>query len=109
MKKYDIHITPHAAEMLSQIYEYIAFELLEPTYAANQISRLEEKIHSLDILPKRCKVFCTTIYPGQELRRLLVDNYSVFYYIDGGQVTITDILYSRSDIRKRIEGMSDSL
>ncbi|MBQ7498326.1 MAG: type II toxin-antitoxin system RelE/ParE family toxin [Selenomonas sp.] len=104
MRKYDIFITPHAAGILEQIYEYIAFELLEPIYAANQISRLEEKIQSLDILPKRCKVFSKVIYPGQELRRLLVDNYSVFYYIDDNQVIITDILYSRSDIRKRLEG-----
>ena len=103
MKKYDVHITPHAADMLSQIYAYIAFELLEPVYAANQISRLDEKIQSLDILPKRCKVFSSTIYPGQELRRLLVDNYSVFYYIEGNLVIITDILYSKSDIRKRLE------
>ena len=41
MRKYDIFITPHAAGILEQIYEYIAFELLEPIYAANQISRLE--------------------------------------------------------------------
>ena len=103
MKKYDIHISPHAADLLSQIYEYIAYEHFEPVYAANQISHLEEKIQSLDIQPSRCKVFSSTIYPGQELRKLLVDNYSVFYYIEGNQVIITDILYSKSDIRKRLK------
>ena len=103
MKKYTVHITPHAAEILGKIYEYIAFELLEPVYAANQLSHLEEKIQSLDLMPKRCKIFSKNIYPDQELRRLLVDNYSVFYFIEENHVIITDILYSRSDIKKRLD------
>ncbi len=103
MRKYEVYISRHAANMLDLIYEYIAFELLEPVYAVNQISRLESKIKSLDTLPKRCKIFDEVIYPKRELRRLLVDNYSVFFYKDGNQVIITDILYSRSDIKERLQ------
>lgn len=103
MKKYNVNITPHAEEMLSQIFEYIAFDLLEPVYAAGQIKRLQDGIQSLDILPTRCKVFSKKMYPGKELRRLLVDNFSIFYFIDEDQVMITDILYSRSDILVRLQ------
>ena len=103
MKKYNVSITPHAEELLSQIFEYIAFELLEPVYAADQLKRLQDGISSLDILPTRCKVFSHKLYPGQELRRLLVDNFSIFYFIDNDQVMITDILYSRSDILMRLQ------
>jgi hypothetical protein len=56
----------------------------------------------LDTMPKRCKAFSKTIYPGYELRRMLVDNYSVFYYLDDNTVTVTDIIYSRSDILERL-------
>ncbi len=88
--------------MLIQIYEFIAFELLEPIYASEQLLNLQNQICSLDTMPKRCKVFSKTIYPGYELRRMLVDNYSVFYYLDGNIVVVTDILYSRSDILERL-------
>lgn len=103
MKKYIVHITPSASKMLIQIYEYIAFELLEPVYAGEQLINLQNQICSLDTMPKRCKVFSKTIYPGYELRRMLVDNYSVFYYIDANIVNVTDILYSRSDIVERLK------
>ena len=102
MKKYTVHITPNASAILIQIYEYIAFELLEPIYASEQLLNLQNQICSLDTMPKRCKVFSKTIYPGYELRRMLVDNYSVFYYLDGNIVVVTDILYSRSDILERL-------
>lgn len=88
--------------MLIHIYEYIAFELLEPIYASEQLLNLQNQICSLDTMPKRCKVFSKTIYPGYELRRMLVDNYSVFYYLDGNILVVTDILYSRSDILERL-------
>ncbi len=103
MKKYSVNITPHAEKVLSQVFEYIAFELLEPVYAANQLKRLQDGILSLDIFPTRCKVFSNKLYPGQELRRLLVDNFSIFYFVDEDQVMITDILYSRSDIIMRLQ------
>lgn len=103
MKKYNVNVTPHAEKMLSQIFEYIAFELLEPVYAANQVKRLQDGILSLDIFPTRCRVFSNKLYPGHECRRLLVDNFSIFYFIDEDQVVITDILYSRSDIMVRLQ------
>ena len=53
-------------------------------------------------MPKRCKIFSKTLYPGKELRRLLVDNYSIFYYLNENEVIVADILYSRSDILKRL-------
>ena len=105
MKKYIVNITPHALDMMTQIFEYIAFELLEPKYAAEQITHLQEKIQSLDTMPKRCKTLSKKLYQSHELRRLLVDNYSVFYYLEGNIVTITDILYSRSDILRRLKAM----
>jgi hypothetical protein len=33
----------------------------------------------------------------------MVDNYSIFYYIKGTDVIVTDILYSKSDIDQRLE------
>ena len=39
-----------------------------------------------------------------ELRRMLVDNYSVFYTIRHERVIVTDVLYTASDIEARLRG-----
>ena len=40
-----------------------------------------------------------------ELRRMPVDNYSVFYTIRGDKVIVTDVLYTASDIEARLRGV----
>lgn len=37
------------------------------------------------------------------IRRMVVDNYSVFYVIKEERVIVTAVLYSASDIEKRIK------
>ena len=39
-----------------------------------------------------------------ELRRMFVDNYSVFYTICDERVIVTDVLYTASDIEARLRG-----
>ena len=39
-----------------------------------------------------------------EIRRMLVDNYSVFFVIQDDKVVVTDVLYSASDIERRLKG-----
>ena len=39
-----------------------------------------------------------------ELRRMLVDNYSVIYTICDERVIVTDVLYTASDIEARLRG-----
>lgn len=41
---------------------------------------------------------------SKEIRRMVVDNYSVFYVIQDEKVIVTDVLYSASDIDKRLKG-----
>ena len=36
------------------------------------------------------------------IRRILVDNYSVFYVIHKNEVIVTNVLYSASDISERL-------
>ncbi len=36
------------------------------------------------------------------IRRMLVDNYSVFYVIFKNEVIVTNVLYSASDISERL-------
>lgn len=102
MITYSVVLSPQALADIEGIFTYIAVSLQSPTDAARQVAHIEEKIQSLDTLPKRCRVFSLDVYPGFEARRLLVDNYSIYYYIDGSEVIIANVTYSPSILENHI-------
>jgi toxin ParE1/3/4 len=87
---------------LRDIYEYIAFTLLSPENAKNQLKRLEKGILSLDHFPKRFKLYQDALWHNQELRVMPVAKFLVFYISDNHKqiVTILRIMYSGRDIPK---------
>lgn len=102
MTQYQVKISDRASQKLKDIHNYIANELQMPPYAQAQVDRLEEAIMKLDILPERCKVLESEPWHGRNVRKLLADNYSIFYFIKGREVIVIDILYSRSDIESHL-------
>lgn len=54
---YSIVLTKQADSDLREIYEYIAFSLLELEYAAGQLDRLEENMLKLSEMPQRFKLY----------------------------------------------------
>ena len=102
MNQYRVRLSERASQKLQGIYNYIAYELQMPPYAQAQINRLDEAIMKLDILPERCKVMEAEPWRSRNVRKLLEDNYSIFYIIEEADVIVIDILYSRSDIEKRL-------
>ena len=95
MKQYDVKISHAALSDMEQIYSYIADRLLEPDTAMGQYNRIAEAIQSLNILPERT----------QGLRQMLVDNYSVFYIVGEDTVSVARVLYSASDLVRRLRRM----
>ena len=83
MKQYDVKISRAALSDMEQIYSYIADRLLEPDTAMGQYNRIAEAIQSLNILPERCALVESEPERTQGLRQMLVDNYSVFYFVAG--------------------------
>ncbi len=51
--KYDVTLTEQAENDLRGIFEYIAFDLLSPENAADQLDRIEEKILSFGEYPEK--------------------------------------------------------
>ena len=95
MKQYDVKISRAALSDMEQIYSYIADRLLEPDTAMGQYNRIAEAIQSLNVLPERT----------QGLRQMLVDNYSVFYIVGEDAVSVARVLYSASDLVRRLRRM----
>ncbi len=102
MKKYKVEITQEALQDMEDIYNYIAIELLAPENAMKQYNRIADQILTLDTLPERCKIMESDSEKVKELRRIIVDNYSVFYTIREDKVIVTNVLYTASDIEIRL-------
>ena len=101
---YDVVLTEQAEFDLRGIYEYIAFELLEPDYAKRQIGRLEMQILDLANFPKKYREYEEEPWKSRGMRLLTVDNYVVFYIPDDSAavVTVNRIMYSARDFKKQL-------
>lgn len=103
MKQYKVEITQEALTDMEQLYNHIAYVLLSPENAMGQYNRIADAILQLDQMPERFRIIDSTLEHSKELRRMLVDNYSVFYVIKGERVVITNVLYTASDIVWRLK------
>ena len=102
MKQYKIQITNTALSDMEEIYSYIAEQLQSPEVAMEQYNRIADAIETLDTFPERVKLMETEEERALELRQMPVDNFSVFFHIREERVIITNVLYSASDIAKRL-------
>ena len=102
MKQYEVKITDEALGDMGKIYEHIACVLLSPENALGQYNRIADAILKLDMLPERFKIMDSEPEHSRGIRRILVDNYSVFYVIHKNEVIVTNVLYSASDISERL-------
>ena len=103
MEEYTVQITPNALNDLEEMHRYIAEDLRSPETADLQYDRITDAILSLTTLPGRCKIVDFEPERSAGLHRMLVDNYSVFYVVRERAVIVTNVLYSASDIERRLK------
>ncbi len=101
--RYTVEITNEALADMEQLYNHIAYVLQAPENAIAQYNRIADAILTLDTLAERIHIMESVPERNKEMRRLLVDNYSVFYVIQGEKIIVTDVLYSASDIENRLK------
>ena len=102
MKHYEVLITDRASADMEAIYTYIAEALDAPGNAAGQYDRIADAILSLEMMPERVKLMDSEPEHTMGMRVLRVDNYSIFFVVKSDTVYIVRVLYSASDIRKRL-------
>jgi len=95
---YRIQLTDEAKLDLREIYEYIAFTLLEPGIAKNVNRRIVAGLKSLEQLPERYPIYQEEPWKIRGLRRINIGNYSGFYLIGEKTVQVIRILYGGRDI-----------
>jgi plasmid stabilization system protein ParE len=102
MKRYEVLLSDKANYDMEAIYEYIAEKFFSPVIATKQYDRIVKAILSLEENPARIKIMDSEPERSQGFRPLIVDNYTVFFVITFNMVNVVRVLYSASDISKRL-------
>lgn len=101
---YRVEISRQAESDLREIYEYIAFSLLEPDNAGRQLKRLEQQILNLEYFPERFRLYEKEPWHSRGVRLLPVDNFAVFYLVHSEKklVTVIRVMYGGRDVEKEL-------
>lgn len=100
MSNWKVLYTEQAEHDLREIFEYIAFSLLEPETAKKHARQMMSKIAKLNNLPLRYPLYEKEPWNSKGLRVLPVDNYLIFYLPVESQnaVAIIRIMYGGRDV-----------
>lgn len=92
-KKYQLKIFPKAKLDMEQIFDYIAVELCNPTAAIGQINDFEKAFEKVCIFPEGFPFVNNEYVKDKSLRKLIVNNYIIFYRVVKKEVQIIRVLY----------------
>ena len=93
MEGYKVKIFPTAQEDMRDIADYL--NTLSHDAAIRYYDLIIEKVGTLTTMPERCPLAKDTQLRMRGYRTLLVENYIVFYVINGKTVEIRRILFAR--------------
>lgn len=77
MDEYNVILSKEAANDMSAIYDYILEISGTQQIAMAQFNRIADAINTLNTMPKRISIMDNPYCKANQLRQLLVDNYSV--------------------------------
>jgi plasmid stabilization system protein ParE len=100
--RYAVKITDRALSDMEEIYNYIAQTLQSPENAMAQYNRIAKAIEELNEFPQRVRIMDSEPERAIKLRKLSIDNYYAFFVIEDDCVIVTRVLYSASDISRRL-------
>lgn len=95
MKKYNIQYSKESKEDLLGIKQYIKYDLQEPEIAQKLISKIRNEINNLKYNPKIYEVIDDELLKKIGIRKLVVDNYIIFYRVKNDSIDIVRIMYGR--------------
>ena len=102
MSKWKVVLTPEFKQEFRDIYIYIANTLLVPETAKKQCQRILENVESLNEMPNRFAPVEKEPWPSRGLRKLVVDNFVVFYYPNekAQEVVVFHVFYGGRNVEK---------
>jgi len=99
MAEYKIEIAARAKRDMREVHTYISGTLKEPNVADELLDKIETKILTLKSMPLRHALERDEQLKLRNLRKLIVDNYLVFYTVNEKTETVfvVRVLYARRD------------
>lgn len=99
---YTIEYLPIARRDMVDIAKYIGVKLANPDAAERLAEKMVESAEDLANMPYKCPMYIPVKPLKQEYRKLIVQNYIMFYCIDEDKklVTIARVVYSGRDYEK---------
>lgn len=99
---YTLEYLPIAKKDMSEIAEYIGVKLSNPIAADNLAEKMVGEAEKLIDMPYKCSVYISPRPLKYEYRKLLVNNYIMFYYVDESKklITIARVIYAKRDYMK---------
>ncbi len=95
MNKYNIEYSKESKQDLIGIKQYIKYNLQEPETSQKLISKIRNEINNLKSNPEIYAIIDDGLIKKLEIRKLIVDNYIVFYRIKNNNIEIVRVMYGR--------------
>ncbi len=95
MNKYNIEYSKESKQDLIGIKQYIKYNLQEPETSQKLISKIRNEINNLKNNPEIYAIIDDELIKKLEIRKLIVDNYIVFYRIKNNNIEIVRVMYER--------------
>lgn len=95
MKEYNIEYSKESKQDLINIKTYIKYNLQELSIAQNLVYKIREEIDKLRINPEIYAIIDDDVIKKLEIRKIIVDNYIVFYRIRNSSIQIVRIMYGK--------------
>lgn len=95
MKKYKIEYSKDSQADLVRLKRYFKYNLQEPRTAENLISKIKNEIKNLKDNPEKFAIIDDDYIKKLGIRKLIVDNYIVFYRIIDDTIQIVRIMYGK--------------
>ena len=101
---YRLEYLPIAWRDMMEVIRYISHELCSPTAASKLADEMIAAADRLTEFPYSCAIHLSIKPLKQEYRKLVVQHYIMFYWIDEREklVTIARVIYARRDYEKML-------
>ena len=102
---YKLEYLPTARQDMIDIVQYISQELKNPIAAERLAIEMVEAAEKILIFPYATPVYLPIRSLKHEYRKILVQNYLIFYWIDESKrlVTVARVLYARRNHNRLLE------
>ncbi len=97
--KYKVKLTNYAIEQMTTIVSYISHTLLSPDNARSWAAYVKKGISTLDYMPTRHPLLQEEPWRSEGIRKLVIKNFYVYYWIDESQqiVWVIGIIYGKRE------------